>query len=252
MADLITYDGFLGERLTIAQPQHGHRSGHDAVLLAAAVSSSGPHIGEFGCGVGVASLCVLARLPDSHVNAIEIDPVAGALAVENAAKNGFSDRFNVHIGDLHQDISQIDMEAASLDHIFFNPPYYRLGEVRPLDQPERQQAHQMAKGELDLWCRRAASFLKAKGGVTLIGPARDLPLLLEALSGRFGNLIAKPILPYPGAEAGRVIIRGQRDSRGAFRLLAPLILQDADGQPSPEAEDILRGGAALALSAAGR
>lgn len=252
MDDVVTYDGFLGDRLTIAQPRSGHRSGHDAVLLAAAISPAGPQICEFGCGVGVASLCLLSRLPDVHVTGLDIDTHAGQLAVANAEKNGFGGRFEFQPADVRRDIAQINMAVASMDHIFFNPPYYRHGEVQPLANSARQQAHHMAQGELDLWCRRAASFLRAEGHITLIAPARDLAAVLLALSPRFGGLRVKPILPRPDAEASRVIISGQRDQRGPLTLLAPLILQDRSGNPSLEAEQILRGGGALALSAAER
>jgi len=248
----VTQDGFLGGRLTITQPRTGHRSGHDAVLLAAAIAPNGPDLCEFGCGVGVASLCALHRLPTAHVTGVEIDPELGALARQNALGNGYADRFSVVTGDLSGEMADLPIAPASMDHIFFNPPYYRHGEVQPLADPTRQQAHHMAADGLDLWSRRAASFLRAKGQVTVIGPARDLPHLLAALSPRFGDLRLKPIMPRPDAEASRIIITGQRDRRGSVSLLSPLILQDGAGHPSIQAEEILRLGHALALSAAGR
>ena len=58
-----TLDGFLGGRLTIAQPKDGFRAGHDAVLLAAAVPArTGETILELGSGSGIASLCLAARV----------------------------------------------------------------------------------------------------------------------------------------------------------------------------------------------
>ena len=36
-----SHDGFLGEKLRLRQPTDGFRSGHDAVLLAAAEPASG-------------------------------------------------------------------------------------------------------------------------------------------------------------------------------------------------------------------
>jgi tRNA1(Val) A37 N6-methylase TrmN6 len=53
----ITTDGFLGGRLTIAQPVAGYRAAADPVLLAAAVQARpGQAVLDLGCGAGVASL----------------------------------------------------------------------------------------------------------------------------------------------------------------------------------------------------
>ena len=68
-------DDFLGGRIGIVQPRVGHRAGSDAVFLAAAVpAKSGERVLDIGAGVGVAGLCLLARVPGIEVTAVEIDP----------------------------------------------------------------------------------------------------------------------------------------------------------------------------------
>ncbi len=57
--------------------------------------SDGDHVLEAGCGAGAASLCLLARVPGAKVTGVEIDPDLAALARDNAAANGFSERFEV-------------------------------------------------------------------------------------------------------------------------------------------------------------
>ncbi|MGA8228610.1 MAG: methyltransferase, partial [Xanthobacteraceae bacterium] len=48
-------DAVLGGRLRLLQPRRGHRFGHDAILLAAAVpAQAGDHAIELGAGVGAA------------------------------------------------------------------------------------------------------------------------------------------------------------------------------------------------------
>ena len=91
-------DDFLGGRITVLQPQEGHRSGSDAVWLQAAVpAKTGEHVLDAGAGVGVAGLCLLARVP-GKVTAVEIDSGLCALAEANAARNGFAARFSVNRG----------------------------------------------------------------------------------------------------------------------------------------------------------
>jgi tRNA1(Val) A37 N6-methylase TrmN6 len=84
----ITQDGFLGGRLTLAQPKDGYRAGIDPVLLAAACpAKQGEDVLELGCGVGVASLCLAARLPGVRLHGVEILPDYAQLARANAAQN---------------------------------------------------------------------------------------------------------------------------------------------------------------------
>src|SRR5215204_7046825 len=88
----ITDDAVLGGRLRLRQPRHGHRVGHDAILLAAAGAASTRHAGapstrlhvvELGAGVGAAGLALARRVGGLTVTLVEIDPVLAALAAEN-------------------------------------------------------------------------------------------------------------------------------------------------------------------------
>ncbi|MDD9841728.1 MAG: methyltransferase domain-containing protein, partial [Alphaproteobacteria bacterium] len=105
-------DGFLGGKVQLRQPIKGHRSGTDAVLLAASVPLHAPpydraQIGqsclELGCGVGVTSLCLAARMEthklDYQITGVDIQADLIALAETNAAANHISAQFMV------QDIS---------------------------------------------------------------------------------------------------------------------------------------------------
>jgi tRNA1(Val) A37 N6-methylase TrmN6 len=55
----------------------------------------------------------------------------------------------------------------------------------------------------------------------------------------------RPIHPKPLAAAIRVIVRAVKGSAAPLVLLPALTLNDADGKPSGEAEEILRNGACL-------
>jgi tRNA1(Val) A37 N6-methylase TrmN6 len=88
------------------------------------------------------------------------------------------------------------------------------------------------------------------GGVTVIHKAEALARLLAALDSRFGALKVLPLHPREGAPAHRVIVQGVKGSRGPLALLPGFVLHAADGQFTREAQNILRGGAALSMSAA--
>src|SRR3974390_86360 len=89
----LTDDAVLGGRLRLLQPRSGHRFGHDAILLAAAVSAkAGECAVDLGSGVGTAGLALAARIPGLAVSLVEIDPALTALANENARRQRLPDR----------------------------------------------------------------------------------------------------------------------------------------------------------------
>ena len=85
MTDQTTTDDFLGGLVSVIQPRKGYRAGVDAVLLAASIPAKpGQQVLELGCGVGVASLCLAARVPDLTMTGVELQSDYAALALQNA------------------------------------------------------------------------------------------------------------------------------------------------------------------------
>jgi tRNA1(Val) A37 N6-methylase TrmN6 len=56
-----------------------------------------------------------------------------------------------------------------------------------------------------------------------------------------------PLHPRAGASATRVIVQGVKGSKAPMQLLHGLVLHDASGRFTPEAEAVLRNGASLPL-----
>src|SRR5437868_1200512 len=79
----VTEDAVLGGRLSLRQPAKGHRVGHDAILLAAAVAAKkGEHAVDLGAGVGAAGLALASRIHGLRVTLVDIDPALCALATD--------------------------------------------------------------------------------------------------------------------------------------------------------------------------
>src|SRR5262249_34061466 len=86
-------DAILGGRLRLRQPLHGHRFGHDAVLLAAATRAcGGEHAVDLGSGVGAAGLALAVRVPELTVTLVELDRMLSQLASDNARLNHLDGR----------------------------------------------------------------------------------------------------------------------------------------------------------------
>lgn len=246
--DLST-DDFLGGRLSILQPRKGHRSGIEAVLIAAmAPLQPQETVIDIGSGVGVAGLCALARVPGSRAFLVEADPAAADLARDNAARNGFSDRTGIVVEDVTAR-GAIDrcglIEAA--DHAVANPPFYDPAASRI--SPEKAAAHATPDEALDAWLRFAVAALKPAGSLTLVHRAEALEMVLATFARRFGAIAVLPVHPRPGLPATRIIVQGRKGSRAPLVILPGLILHEAHGHGfRPDVEAILRSGAAFELN----
>jgi tRNA1(Val) A37 N6-methylase TrmN6 len=68
------------------------------------------------------------------------------------------------------------------------------------------------------------------------------------LAGGFGAAAVLPVHPRPDAPAIRILVRAVKASRTPLTVLPGLMLNDADGRPTPDAEGLLRAGLALPLA----
>lgn len=246
-----TLDDFLGGRIKIAQPKSGHRAGSDAVWLQSAVPArSGNKVLDAGAGVGVAGLCLLARCPQIHLTAVDVDEGAVALANSNAELNGLSAQFRAIALDLHvpaETLIEKGLVREGYDQVMANPPFHVEGTVRPAPDAGRAAAHIMEAGALESWVRFLATFTAPKGRITLIHTPQVLPELLPLLDRRFGAITLFPLFPRGSEPALRVIVQAKKGSRAGLRLLPGLVLHEADGRYTAQAEAVLRQGEGLDL-----
>jgi len=242
-----TEDAVLGGRLVLRQPKRGHRFGHDAILLAAAVDARPGEIAvDLGAGVGTAGLALAHRVPGLEVRLVEVDGALADLARENAARNKLSDRVSVAMMDVAAVPGAFTSQGMTgVHHVLMNPPFNDPAHNASPDAA-RRLAHVASANSLAAWADCAAALLAARGTLTLVWRAAGLSDVLGALAG-FGGITILPIHPKPSAAAIRVLVRAVKGSGAPLVLLPPLMLNSADGAPSTEAEAILRGGMPLAM-----
>ncbi len=244
-----TCDAFLGGRVRLRQPEKGFRSGLDAVFLAASCpAQAGDHVLEAGCGAGAASLCLLARIPETKVTGVEIDPALAALACENAAANGMSERFesiNANVTASWAELEAAGIRRDAYDHVIANPPFFAHGRSRPASDRGNARARAMPEGDLEAWLRFLAATARPSGSCTVIHTTEALPQLFASFERRFGGLRITPVYPKAGAPAIRVIVRGTKGSRAPVAITPGFILHEDDGTPTAAARAILRDGCAL-------
>lgn len=241
-------DGFLGGALRMLQPRRGYRAGLEAVFLAASVPARpGDHVLEAGCGVGVASLCLIHRVPDVHVTGVEMEPSLVGLAFENARRNGLADRCRFLVSDIRGGTDGSSIEQNSHQHVFANPPFFTSGRSRRSEDALRNRAHICERRDLDAWIRFLVSIAAPGGTVTVIHRAEGLSDLLRLFHRRVGDCRVLPLFPRAAQPASRVIVQGIKGSKAPAVLLQGLVLHGEDGQFTPRVQGILRHGDALAV-----
>ena len=247
----LSRDDFLGGRLRLWQPVNGYRAAIDPVLLAAFVAAApGERVLELGCGAGVASLCLAARVSGLTLRGLELQPGYAALARRNAAENGLA--LDVCEGDLRRPPAAL--RALGFHQVLANPPFHPAGAVTPPDDPGRDRAHR-EEATLADWIACGLRRLLPGGRLTLIHRAERLGAILAAVEGAAGAVEILPVAPRSGAAAARVLVRCRKGSAAPLTLLPPLILHrgashaEDGGAYAAEPEAILREGAALSRGA---
>lgn len=250
-----TLDDFLGGKIVIEQEARGyHRSGHDAVFLAAACPiKPGDTLCDLGAASGAAGLCVSARVQPISVVFLEKDPHQAKLCTGNIERKENSGRLQsakVVVGDVEDRKSLFernkDLEGA-IDHLICNPPF-RLaqeGSVSPHD--EKKRAHVLGAEGISAWIKTASRLLKKRGTATFIFPASRLDMLLQGFSKGFGGFTVRPLYPLPGKPAHRVIVSAVKEARGHMVLAPGVTLEREPGEKTDDAVNIERFGAGLTL-----
>ena len=174
---------------------------------------------ELGCGVGAASLCLMARVPDLAVSAVELQPAYAALAQDNAARNRIP--FEVVTGDIRD--LPIPLRDRTFDHVITNPPYY----LRDGGSPAKDAGRERSLGEevpLSHWVDTGLRRLRPGGTLTVIQRADRLGDLLGAIGQRAGRVTLYPLAPRAGRDATRVILTAQKGGKTPLRLCEPTVL----------------------------
>jgi tRNA1(Val) A37 N6-methylase TrmN6 len=236
----VTEDRVLGGRVRLRQRADGYRAGMDAALLAAACDAlPGQRVIEPGCGVGGALLAAATRRTGVLFQGVERDSAAAALAVENAALNGLSDRASVLEGDVEAGFKTLALPV--FDAVMTNPPFFDDPATLRAPAPAKSGAW-MADGGLAAWTGFCLKAVREGGTITIIHRADRLADILEVLAPKAGSFRIRPIAPFADAPAKRVLVRATKTGKAPLVLLPPLVLHDREGgKHTAEAEAILRG-----------
>lgn len=228
----------LDKRVRLLQATGGFRTSLDSVMLAAACpAQGGDHVLDMGCGVGGAGFCVLFRVPGTHLTGVDIQGDHIALANQNIALNAMEGRADFINADIR------DYTASQpFDHVICNPPYMEAGTHMRSPSSAKATAHGHDDDlSTEGWLEAGFRALKSSGTLTMIHRADKVDKIILGLKKRFGAVEVIPLWPRAGDDAKRVIVRAVKDRKTPARLHSGVILHNADGSYTDQAESILRG-----------
>lgn len=238
-----TESELLGGRVRLLQPRRGYRVAVDPLLLQAAVPArSGELVLDAGAGTGAAAICLAVRVPGCRVIAVERDPAMAELLRTNVARNRLEERIEV----LEADVAELParLRGRPVHHAMTNPPHLDPARARA---PQAQVHAFVETLPLPAWLAATAAVLRPRGWLVVVHRAERWADLARALPDGFGDLRLFPLWPRAGRTfARRLLFAARRGVRSPAVLLSGLVLHD-DGGYTPEAEAVLRRGAALPL-----
>lgn len=246
----LTKDAFLGGKIDVWQPRKGFRSGVDAVLLAASVpAKTGDSVLELGCGVGVASLCLHARVAGLHITGVEVQAEYAALAESNAASNG------ADMAVVPTDLRDLpgELRQRQFTHVMMNPPYFDRA-TGPAAADRGRDTALAGDTPLGDWLDVGLRRLAPKGSFTLIQHITRLPEVLGFIHERLGSIVVLPIAGRPGGAPNLFLLQGRHSGKAPFVMPSPLILHEGDTHTTDaesyttQVQGILRSGDPLCIA----
>jgi tRNA1(Val) A37 N6-methylase TrmN6 len=231
--DGTSIDAFHRGRFHLVQPKGGgHRSGIDAMLLAAMVPGAFKgSLVDLGAGAGAGGLAVLSRCTGASAMLVDNDPIMAACAratLALAANAALAGRASVLEADVTLTGAARRMAGLgddSFDFAIFNPPFNDPADRRTPDG-RKQAAHVMEAGMWDVWLRTVTAIVRPGGGMALIARPQSLRDILQAIAARFGGLIILPVHPHPQSAAIRVLVTGVKGSRARMQMRPGHVLHD--------------------------
>lgn len=228
-----TVDAFHFGKFHVVQPRgRGHRSGMDAMLLAALVTGDGPmRVADLGAGAGAAGMGVASRIAGAEVALFERSAEMADYARKSIAhpdNAGLAPRLSLVETDVTlKGKARIAAGLAddAFDHVIMNPPFNHAGDRRAPDGL-RAEAHAMEGDLFEDWIRTAGAILKPGGQLSLIARPESVAAIVEACGKRFGGIEITMLHPRAGENAIRLLATAIKGSRARMVFRAPLFMHD--------------------------
>lgn len=192
---------------------------------------------DLGTGNGIIPLLWLRDFSPKEITGVELSDSAVDLLSKTLKENNIEDKINV----VHHDLRALKgvLPNEYYDVVSINPPYKKLGTGIVNEETDYQNARHEFTCTLDDCARAASLLLKFGGRFCICQRPERLPDIFEAMRKfRIEPKSMREVIQRPGKEPSLVLVEGKKGSAPGFRISAPLILEDDNGNYTPEAEEL--------------
>ena len=239
---MLTTDQLFNRRLNFHQYKKGYRFSIDSPLLANFVFEREKKdliYLDIGTGSGVIPIIIDYFDKDNIIKkiyGIEIQEELYKLAIKNSELNSSNIEFiNIDINS----ISKI-LEPNSIDIVFSNPPYYKVGNGRISPNLQKSIAKHELKLNLEQLISNSYYLLKNRGKIKIIYPIERFFELTTMLKNRkFG--ISKIVFIYPlkDKSAKLFLIEAIKGIELETEILPSIIIHEDENNYTKEIQELL-------------
>lgn len=222
--------------LRIIQDNKMFRFGTDAVLLAG-FAEAWPRetVVDFCTGTGIIPLLLTARTGAKLIG-IELQHRAAELAERSVALNNLEDQVRIIEGDIKHARQLIKEHVHA---VVCNPPYERVGAGGISTSEEIRIARHEVMCNLDDVVKSASELLQTGGRLYMIHRiSRMAELIYTMKKYRIEPKIVRIVQSEADKPPILVLIKGIKDAKPDCIVPLPLIIQDENGNYTPEMDRI--------------
>lgn len=149
----------------------------DAVWIAAFIDGTPKTVLDVGTGTGAVALCLMSRIPNIEMTAIDISNEMLMAASENFKLNNKTAEF------INTDINKWKTNRT-FDLVITNPPYFK-------GTPACHNAHHNA--DLTMWVRKCIARVKPNGMFAIIISMSEMPTIISEINRHCGDFHILPL-----------------------------------------------------------
>ena len=192
---------------------------------------------DLGTGNGIIPLLWLRDFQPKEIVGVELSESAVTLLNKTLIYNNIEGK----ITPVHCDLRELKgvLPNEYYDIVSINPPYKKLGTGIVNEGEDYKNArHEFNCTLTDAACA-ASKLLKFGGRFCICQRPERLPDIFEAMRKfKIEPKSMREVIQRIGKEPSLVLVEGKKGSAPGFRINPPLILEDENGNYTPEAEEL--------------
>ncbi len=192
---------------------------------------------DLGTGNGIIPLLWYRDFKPKEITGVELSESAIELFTKTLSENNLSDKIDL----IHSDLRELKgiLPNEYYDIVSINPPYKKLGTGIVNDGEDYKNARHEFTCTLEDASKAASQLLKFGGRFCICQRPERLPDIFEAMRKfKIEPKSMREVIQRDGKEPSLVLVEGKKGSAPGFRISAPLILEDKNGEYTEEAKEL--------------